>query len=945
MSRTSPWPALIAFFLVTPLFAQFAERVDVSAVEVPVVVRDAKGNVPPGLTPRDFQLLEDGKPQEIIGVAYPTPTVSSTATIAPVPSAPQPEPEKRWQIVIYIQQSLSSSHGLSDALKSLVPRAAELTALGDVEIVGDEGSAPHVIAPPTHDAEQLRKTLLDLVPKIRGTEEINRMRRQFLAEVRSPTDTSTASSDSPSVLPPKYAQHGLATARIEALMVRHRQDELLTWTARYQEPGRKHALLFVTGGFDTEPVDFYHATDGSTDMDLRALSATKHQIEVARATASAGWTIISFSPFWMENAASPAFDVSNPGHDRMTAFLSNPASAIDTPSGIALHPLDPLRTLAEETGGSVEVDAAKLTKDIDQLANRLVLTYQMRRLRDGRAHTIVVKALRPGLTVRVQRVVVTGTSEALSIARAMMLAGDEGEHGELTVRCSVKPLDTKGKNINSQLEAQVSLAPIDAVRAGLTAGSLRFSVAVRVKDAPPVTFSKRMEPLDLAKQGNWQIDFQVQHSPGAAIGIVAEELSTGAWGGTKCGDATTAKAAPHPAPPPAAAASELTPAAPNGHWLPIAEAMAEAQKRQSLILLDLRSSSANADDGRSSRWLADAEAAPSSGRAMQRMALAWADERTDLKSLPDLAQVRGSKRQFFVLDPWGGVVAQPEEGYGDFVKFAYSLNALRQQTPQFIQAAMARRQGNLSQSLLIWADGLLYPRREVMVGNVAFEVSAPDDTARVELYLDERRVAELTRRPFNAKVNLGPTPHVHTLRAVAFDAKEQRIGEEHVMINDRVVTLAVNIVEPASDVVQTKTTVKVKPRVPEGARLAGVDLFWNESKVATMTEPPFRHELSLPSPAAPGFIRAVVRTADGAMAEDVKMINSGGVSEQVRSMPSASMPSSPIVAAISRGIERAGLRGQGRRAAGFGACAKGKGRSRFHRPGTRHVRKYASGDD
>jgi len=176
---------------------------------------------------------------------------------------------------------------------------------------------------------------------------------------------------------------------------------------------------------------------------------------------------------------------------------------------------------------------------------------------------------------------------------------------------------------------------------------------------------------------------------------------------------------------------------------------------------------------------------------------------------------------------------------------------------------------------------LLYRHRGVMVGNVDFGLATSADTARVEVFLDDARVAELTRRPFRAKVALGGTPHVHTVRAVAWDAQERRLGEETVTLNDRAVALGVNIVAPRGDRVASRTTIEVSPRVPEGRRLAGVDLYWNETKLATLTEAPYRYDLTLPKLSAAGFIRAVAHDDSGATAEDAKLLNAAGGSEQV----------------------------------------------------------------
>ncbi|HEY4642802.1 MAG TPA: VWA domain-containing protein, partial [Thermoanaerobaculia bacterium] len=969
-----------------------------------------KGNVPPDLTAADFVLLEDGKPQQIIGVSYPVrriaaPQPQAGTAQAPTPAAPPLPAEKRWQVVIYIQQSLSSTHGLSEALKSLASHAEELTALGDVSIVGDEGPTPHVIAPATNNGATLRNTLLDLVPKIRGLEEVTRLRMQYLNEpgslTRAPQPSTSASNRSPG----SSSIRALVTARLEAQIVRLRQEAMLTWTARFQEPGRQHALLVVTSGYDLNPYDFYASSDPSTEQELRSLSAAPRQAEIAQALTANGWTILSFAPEWMETAFSPTFDVTNSGRGRLNDFKAG-KNDVATPIALNVHPLDALRTLAEESGGSVQTSAVNLTKDLDQLANRLVLTYQLHRPRDGRPHRIEVRSLRPGLTARVQHSVVAGTPEALAVARASLLASDEGERGELPVRCTVRELAApkKGKDLTSQLEAFVSLAPIDPVRPGLTAATLRFSVSVNTAGAPPVTMSKRMENLDLSKQANWRIDFQVQHSPGATIGIVAEEMATGAWGGTRC----AADGAATPAAAPSAATERDLSLPLSGRWKTLAAATAEAQAKGALILLDSRGASADPDGD---RWIASLEALPAAARILDGMVLAASGGGTQ-----GVAASRG-RRHLMVLDPWGGTILEPDEGFGDRAKFAFALNALVQQAPAFIRAAKARQEGKIAQSQLLLAGGLLdagaaenaselfrqayaaaklqndtetmqkaqlgiaaldaqsaqkapkavhdleeitahpanseiassawmllghihrgrigetkaaiaayqksfalapkpsplaeaarrhletlgsepesevraavaagnvhlvYPHREVMVGNVDFGVSTPSDASRVEVFLDDARVAELTRPPFRTTVSLGPSPHVRTIRAVAYDAHERRLGEESVTLNDRPVSLGVTIVAPASDAVASTTVVEVKPRLPQGSHLAGIDLYWNETKIATLTAPPFRHELVLPSPSATGFIRAVARADDGTSAEDVKMINAGGVAEQMR---------------------------------------------------------------
>ena len=448
------------------------------------------------------------------------------------------------------------------------------------------------------------------------------------------------------------------------------------------------------------------------------------------------------------------------------------------------------------------------------------------------------------------------------------------------------------------------------------------------------------------------------------------------------------------------------------NWLPFNDALKAAQANGRLILLDFRN---GASDPKGDKWIDKARENSGVARAMEQMVLAVQTDGPTTAAFPDLDQFRDEKRHLLVADPWGGIVMELGDAFGEIENFNRALNGLRQQSATFIRAAEQRRAGMYARSTLTWANGLLdagfvddatrifksviesanhdhdqetwqgarlglaaanlrrtntigvavndledlathavtpeieasswlllghvyrqrlnpnraidayqrsfaaapkpsplaeaarrhldmlgsepaaevradvaagnvhllFPHHSVLVGRVNFGVATSDDAARVDLFLDDARVAELTRRPFRARLNLGAVPHVHTLRAVAWDAQERQLGVETITVNDRAVSLGISITAPHEDRVVSRTLIEVTPRVPEGKHLAGVDLYWNDSKLATLTAPPFRYELTLPSPSAPGFIRAVARDDSGASAEDAKLLNAGGSVEQV----------------------------------------------------------------
>jgi VWFA-related protein len=177
---------------------------------------------------------------------------------------------------------------------------------------------------------------------------------------------------------------------------------------------------------------------------------------------------------------------------------------------------------------------------------------------------------------------------------------------------------------------------------------------------------------------------------------------------------------------------------------------------------------------------------------------------------------------------------------------------------------------------------LIFGRREVMAGPLQVVATAPKNAARVDFLIDDARVTESDRPPFRATLQLGSTPRVHTLRAIAYDVRDRQLGEETVTINDRVERVAVQLVAPQADVIESQSVVEAVPRVPEGDVLEAVELFWNETKLATLHEPPFRTTLILPSRRASGYLRAVAVTHAGATAEDVKLINYPAASEVMR---------------------------------------------------------------
>lgn len=97
MRKSAMTAAMLCLMLVTPLQSwsevpaaeePFAESIEVTVVNVDVVVRDRAGNLVSGLTRDDFKLFVDGKPVEIsnfYAASPPPPPAPPAAAVAPAP--------------------------------------------------------------------------------------------------------------------------------------------------------------------------------------------------------------------------------------------------------------------------------------------------------------------------------------------------------------------------------------------------------------------------------------------------------------------------------------------------------------------------------------------------------------------------------------------------------------------------------------------------------------------------------------------------------------------------------------------------------------------------------------------------------------------------------------------------------------------------------------------
>ena len=155
--------------------------------------------------------------------------------------------------------------------------------------------------------------------------------------------------------------------------------------------------------------------------------------------------------------------------------------------------------------------------------------------------------------------------------------------------------------------------------------------------------------------------------------------------------------------------------------------------------------------------------------------------------------------------------------------------------------------------------------------------------ARVAFELNDRPVMKKSRPPYSVELDLGEKPSIHTLRAVALGEDGERLAVDEVLINSGPHRFGVRLIEPQrGKVYRDSVRVQAEVDLPEGEVLDRVELFLNDTRVATLYQPPFEQPILLPGSQELSYIRASAYLRNGDLAEDVQFINAPDYVDEMR---------------------------------------------------------------
>jgi len=154
----------------------------------------------------------------------------------------------------------------------------------------------------------------------------------------------------------------------------------------------------------------------------------------------------------------------------------------------------------------------------------------------------------------------------------------------------------------------------------------------------------------------------------------------------------------------------------------------------------------------------------------------------------------------------------------------------------------------------------------------------------VEFWLDGRKIAVRRAPPYSLDIDFGIVPQMRRIRVVALNEKNEPLTGDDIVVNTGTDPFRVRIVSPrVAPRLAGPSRVEMDVAVPDGEELQSLELFWNETRVAALYDPPFVQTMNIPSTEGVGYLRAVARLRNDLIppAEDVVMVNTPAYMEEL----------------------------------------------------------------
>lgn len=237
-----------------------------------------------------------------------------------------------------------------------------------------------------------------------------------------------------------------------------------------------------------------------------------------------------------------------------------------------------------------------------------------------------------------------------------------------------------------------------------------------------------------------------------------------------------------------------------------------------------------------------------------------------LLKIEDLYGRRYAHVDTVVEVPDAGETAKPE-----------LLELLRKDSPLYralveADAATARGEHTLQ---------LLPPPGVVVTGMVRLQTITAGDFERVVFLMDGQPILAKKAPPYSVELDMGEVPSAHRVRVNGYGVDGSILATDEILLNPGGQRFRVALTEPQKGRRYEKSLrAAVQVAVPDGEELDRIELYLNETRIATLYQPPFIQPVLL-SGEELAYVRAVGYLKDGNTSEDMVFVNAPGEIDEI----------------------------------------------------------------
>lgn len=516
-----------------PQMPALSESIDVSIVNLDVIVTDRHGHRVRGLKASDFEVRQDGKVQTLTNfsetVAEPPAGLASSEQTAVTPASTNADAGKpqsaRRLVTIFIERARLQPWDADRLFDSIEKTVQRVVRPGDTAVVAFWDRGMEIKQDFTDDAASLTRALRELrdlekkvmLPDARSIQ--SRQQEQNDAAYEAAQMTAATGIDFP--VPDTMSMDSLMLARRALAQIRGKVNALRAFIGIMAPAEGRKVLIVATRRLSRYAgAEFF--TNAHVPPELRQELDTSYLLDsLAAAANAAGVTVYAFNPTGLESQVTiSAENASAPTEN--TAFDAN----------VLMNEAGPLDELARATGGVAAWSAKDVADRIPVVGEDLETYYSLAyRTPPGarKDHHVVVRTVNPAYKARSRTSFVEKNEGEQMAGRVLAQLFRPVEENALAISAEAGAPKKEGRHLALPVKIRIPIGRLTLLPAGLTSsGSFTvFAVAGgKVGVAGDVTrktqtFSIPRADLDKARRSHYTFDFTV------VTDGVAENLAVG----------------------------------------------------------------------------------------------------------------------------------------------------------------------------------------------------------------------------------------------------------------------------------------------------------------------------------------------------------------------------------------------------------------------------------